>query len=154
NGASWKQLAAPSPGGSLNSDLGEIYCLTANDCLAVGVRETKAKHIVSFTERWDGSRWKLGTMPSVRGKRDTILNDVSCMAPGTSVAVGFSRSSSTSPPHPLAMTLSAGRWKIVRTPKISQGTLNGVSCPAGTDCVAVGAAGTRPLAELWNGTRW
>ncbi len=34
NGSKWRRLATPSPAKSLNSDLGELYCLSASDCLA------------------------------------------------------------------------------------------------------------------------
>src|SRR5215469_2472143 len=151
NGSSWHRLSPPSPAKSLNSVLGELSCLSASDCFALGVRETPARNFVSFAERWNGHGWRLSAVPSVRGERDTVLNDVSCTSPSVCEAVGFSGRPST---HPLVMRFSKGSWTTQRTPKVGTASFNSVACPSSTSCIAVGARGLRALAERWNGTRW
>jgi len=151
NGSKWRRLAVPSPVKSLNSDLGELSCLSARDCLALGVRETPAKNFVSFAERWNGSSWRLIAVPAVRGERDTELNDVSCTSPSACVAVGFTASPSV---HPLVMRFSKGTWTSERTPRVGPASFVGISCPSSTRCFAVGSQGRRAFAERWNGSRW
>ena len=62
----------------------------------------------------------------------------------------------------LAERWNGTRWAIQHTPNRPHGnlsgaataTLNAVSCPSGTSCVAVGRSDFGALAELWNGKTW
>lgn len=151
DGHSWSVLAAPSPARALASGLNALSCPSATDCEAVGVYQTPAKRLLSYAEHWDGSRWTIGTVPPARFERDTVLNDVSCTAPGTCVAVGY-----TSGPNrrPVIMTLNNGRWSFAARQALYSASLLGISCPSTTECVAVGYQDRRALAELWNGSQW
>ena len=62
----------------------------------------------------------------------------------------------------LAERWNGKTWTIQHTPSpphsnlpgAATATLNAVSCPSATTCVAVGRSDTGALAELWNGTTW
>jgi hypothetical protein len=111
--------------------------------------------------------WTVRPSPNPKGARASALQAVSCSGPGSCVAVGSSSYPSGQQipsQRTLVERLSDGRWTVVRTPAIRGATssvLNGVSCPVGVFCVAVGsvqfAAPHRSpelLAETWNGTSW
>jgi hypothetical protein len=151
NGSSWRLLTAPNPAKATTSDLSALYCQSTTDCQAVGVAKNAAKHFFNFAEHWNGSRWPLATVPNVP-RRNNVLNDVACFAPGECIAVGDTSVSGML--HPLVLRLHAGRWRIVSTPALSGAGLAGVSCPATTLCVAAGFHGTSPLTEKWNGAKW
>jgi len=151
NGSSWQLLAAPNPARVTSSDLSALSCVSATDCQAVGVAKNSAGHTFDFAEHWNGSTWTLAKVPNVRG-RGNALNDVTCFASGECIAVGFTRASRIN--HPLVLRLHAGAWRIIGTPALRNASLAGVSCPSATLCVAVGNAGTGPLTEKWNGSKW
>lgn len=82
----------------------------------------------------------------------------SCVAVGQDLTAGIAG-------VPLAETWNGKKWSVtyVRLPSGGrsnwQSTLDGVSCPAASNCVAVGsyqAASGKivPLAEVWNGRKW
>ena len=62
----------------------------------------------------------------------------------------------------LAERWNGKSWAIQHTPNpphsnsstAATATLNAVSCPSATTCVAVGRSDSGALAELWNGTTW
>ena len=151
NGQSWQQLSAPSPAALHGTDLSALWCESTSDCQAVGVGMNSAHHFATFAEHWNGSGWKLGGIPNVRG-RHNVLNDVACFAPGDCIAVGFTQASGVL--HPLVIRLHGGRWHIVATPARRNAALLGISCPSATLCVGAGFQRGAPLTEKWNGSKW
>ena len=50
---------------------------------------------------------------------------------------------------------NGSQWKITTDPNpIGGGSLEGVSCPSTTSCLAVGYTGSGDLVEHWNGSSW
>jgi hypothetical protein len=104
--------------------------------------------------------WSITPSPNPRAANGA-LNAVSCPTTSVCMAVGLHVRQSG-----LGVTLaerrSGGRWAVQSTPNphgAAASALNGVSCPSGSACTAVGqfAVGSGAqltLAERWNGGSW
>src|SRR5215467_6126536 len=104
--------------------------------------------------------WSITPSPNPRAGNG-LLNAVSCPATSVCTAVGLHVRASG-----LGVTLaerrSGGVWTVQSTPDPPQAvasTLNGVSCPSGSACTAVGqffvkSGAQLTLAERWNGRVW
>jgi hypothetical protein len=125
-------------------------------CEAVGTYNENT----AFAAIWNGSSWKLQTVPSPTGAVATVLDGVSCPAAGACEATGLQESSSGS--GPLAEVWNGTAWAAQATPLPAgsvAGSLAGVSCTSAGACTAAGyyynASETElSLAEVWNGTSW
>ncbi len=89
-----------------------------------------------------------------------FLQDVSCPATTTCVAVGYT-GGGAGPAHLLTEQWNGTIWTKTARPTPVGATfaqLSGVSCASLSSCIAVGtystASGRHPLAERWNGTSW
>ncbi len=89
-----------------------------------------------------------------------VLDAVACPTPTNCVAVGdyYDRAGVQ---HVLAEAWDGTAWSVVPSPSPGtlQNSLDAVSCPSETDCVAVGttsdaAVGQATLVESWDGTTW
>jgi hypothetical protein len=152
DGAKWHLQSPLSPARSTNVVLDTVYCLSVSDCEAAGNYTNTAGRVVSFAESWNGAHWTLGPAIAVAGAPDTVLSGISCTAHGHCVGAGWDGTPSSS--RPLIATLSGGRWHLPKTPTVAHAFLDSVSCPAATECLAVGEAGTRAFAEVWKGASW
>jgi len=153
---SWSFVSSPNPAGGELSSLNSVVCLTATDCVAVG-DSYFSTHIKAYehtlVERWNGHRWSIS--PSPHPGTYSVLNAVSCSAPGFCVAVGSQDA------FALVEEWNGSQWSVVPTPhKISAipYSLLGASCRTSKDCVAVGyfyrPGGRNTLVEHWDGRRW
>jgi hypothetical protein len=92
------------------------------------------------------------------------LDDVSCPAAGTCIAVGGDGG-----PAAVAEELTGTSWSPLSTPSTAgltalranhtDATLEAVSCPSASSCIAVGSfvdatGATVALSETWNGSQW
>lgn len=151
-----RQISTPNPARARWADIAGVSCLSATDCMAVGDYESSAKRVLTFAEAWNGTKWRLlpGT-PNVKHEQESIFNDISCATPARCVAVGYTLGSGSHPAeHPFAAQWTSGKWRLSATVSASDAGLFGVSCPAASYCVAVGARGRSALAERWNGSSW
>ncbi len=161
DGKRWRVARLPTSAATMASELNGVSCVSSVACEAVGFSQTgsiSAGATVPLGERWDGSRWTRQTVPPP----GTVANltAVSCAAVSSCVAVGNWGDD-------LDQALFAERWNgrrwsplRMRTPAGGQAIeINGVSCPATRDCIAVGSytptdGHQTPLAERWDGRRW
>ena len=60
-----------------------------------------------LTEHWDGTAWKVVASPAVPNSIFATLNDVSCHAAGSCIAVGFKLRSGTLVDQALAEELES-----------------------------------------------
>jgi len=146
------------------SQLVGVACPKASLCVAVGSGVDASGASVTVGQRWNGTRWSLQPTINPRGIHGAQLAGVSCRSSSFCVAVGgTSDSPSGNPRGTLAQVRNGKSWRIVPTPNAlgaSRSALNGVSCTARSNCVAVGGGfgssgnpvGT--LTERWNGTSW
>jgi hypothetical protein len=104
--------------------------------------------------------WSVTPSPNPRAGNGA-LNTVSCPTASVCTAVGlYVRESGLG--VTLAERRSGGRWTVQSTPNpagAAASALNGVSCPSGSACTAVGSfaagSGVRlTLAERWDGRSW
>jgi hypothetical protein len=107
-----------------------------------------------------GSGWAVTPSPNPRAGNGAF-NAVSCPTSSVCTAVGLHVRDSG-----LGVTLaerrSGGSWTVQSTPNppgAAASALNGVSCPSGSACTAVGQLAVRSgaqltLAERWNGRSW
>ncbi len=160
NGTSWAvQPTASTPAtGALNG----VNCLSATYCVAVGYGFRGRLVGAPLTEIWNGQSWRAQATPKVGGLNSGSFSAVSCAAANDCTAVGGYLAHREDDDHGiLAEHWNGTRWQVRgRLGPASQGTLEGVSCLRGGQCLAVGAVGLDqgqpgvPIAQRWNGRRW
>ena len=154
NGTSWvAQVTAPT--GSSYSGLNSVSCVSASDCIAVGIALPG-----SLAETWNGTHWSLVTTPDPPGSEGSELFGVSCTSGTMCTSVGGYQNSSGAD-LALAMSWNGKSWTIQPTPSPSplENGLLSVSCTSESACTAVGAyvSTKNPsllLVEVWDGTTW
>jgi hypothetical protein len=80
--------------------------VSADSCGAVGTYLTGESPYLSFAEYWNGSKWTVQSTLNTSGT-DTYLDGVSCPAPGTCTAVGYTAANATLDYVPQTGALSA-----------------------------------------------
>jgi hypothetical protein len=157
DGATWAvQPAARGIAGE--AELKGVSCASATSCTAVGYDSSGA-----LTERWNGRRWAVTSVPSPDGR---VLLSVSCTSATACTAAGDSADPASNAELTLVMRWNGSTWSRQPTPNpaVTSGAdieLTGVWCTSGSACTAVGydqqpsgTFNTRPVAEAWNGKRW
>ena len=162
NGAAWRPLAAPTPGGS--GALAGVSCTSSPACTAVGDRAVSSPTLFMGTlaERWNGTRWTAQPTPNPRGASTAGFSAVSCTRPAACMAVGSSEDQVGEFETSVAEAWNGTRWTPLHTPVRGSfaDELRGIACTSPANCMAVGTfAGDnnvplRTLAEAWNGTQW
>jgi hypothetical protein len=118
------------PVGATYTQLNGVSCTAVSACTAVGFY-TDSKGEWSLAERWDGSRWAIQPSGTTRG----AFYAVSCSSATSCMAVGGSG------PGQLAEIWNGSTW-VFSLGGIWNGAasnfLDGVSCIAGSACIAVG----------------
>jgi hypothetical protein len=163
NGARWAARVAPNPVGAAWSRLYAVSCGTPWTCIATGYYVSRAGTPLPPAERWNGAQWSIQATPDPAGAQASGLFGVSCPASRACTATGSFIGSSGSTMS-LAERWNGHDWAIqaIASPAgATSSLLVAVSCTSSQACTAVGsssgnsgAAGTLPLAEAWNGTRW
>ena len=149
-GPGWSVVPTPSPAGATESALFGVACSSAGACTAVGYFQASNRS-APLAERWDGTAFSVQPVP--RAGFSSMLHGVSCPAANACTAVGASRIFTGGGEFrfvPLAERWDGTAWSIQPLPGSGVAALYGVSCPAVSDCTAVGAGG----AEQWNGSAW
>jgi hypothetical protein len=172
NGGRWSRLPAPRGVG-----LTAVSCTSPHACSAISdINRTYA------VQRWNGRRWTQEDVPSRAPSNDdcdvntcvTILSAITCVARSACyLAGGFefapSGDSGLDTTTPVAASWHGSRWHWGPVSNIGVcpnkttdpcGTsLNGLSCTAGSECVAVGAYSNaadvaQPLIEHRSARAW
>jgi hypothetical protein len=160
NGTSWTIQATPSPSG--RDILFGVSCTSATACTAVGTSQNALGLEVTLAESWNGTNWAIQPTPNPKGATLSTLAGVSCRSTTpVCTAVGYVINSAGNYVA-LAERWNGTSWRIQPTPNPSgakSNTLDAVSCPAASNCTAVGDAANSAgaeitLAEHWNGTSW
>ena len=151
NGDVWQIQDTVNGVGSSGGKLQAVSCPTATTCFAVGWGSQYGGP--GLVERWSGVGWTVTPTPAV-GADSAELNGISCTSARDCTAVGAGSGGG------FIERWNGSAWTIETIPGPSASsvrTLSSVSCPSATFCVAVGntpAAGARPVAAIWNGTKW
>lgn len=148
-----------NPKGAKLSSLDDVSCPSTTFCVTTGLAGTSGRkyHATWFT--WNGTRLAEKAIPEPAHSRQSQLSALSCATTTTCVAAGdyLDRAGKW---RPYAEVWTHGSWRIESTPTVAHesGTfIQGLSCPAASECMAVGEASgpsTRAFAESWNGAKW
>jgi hypothetical protein len=143
-------------------ELADVSCLSAKDCVAVGVNGNgDGGNGSPLAETWNGTKWR--TTVSVKlpsGADGGSLSGVSCKSAMYCVAVGSYAKGGDN--YVLAETWNGKAWTPAEPAAPGGGftTLSRVSCATVKSCLAVGedttnnGLGDTALAEYWNGKKW
>jgi hypothetical protein len=155
NGSRWTvQTTAPLPP-NRGSVLTGVSCPTTTARVAVGT------YGFVVAERWNGSNWTLQSIPHPTGIVASRFWGVSCSSAALCTAVGDMTNGSG-----VEMTRversNGTTWGLQPSPNPANATsssLSGVSCPAPSDCTAIGtytnsSGGYIGFAERWSGSAW
>ena len=148
-------------------NLASVSCVSKTACMAVGVFEGGPIEGGAFeggiplSEHWNGTEWKVASVPLPKGTIADNLFGVSCTAPSACMAVGRIENESYVE-LTLAELWNGAEWQVSTTPNPAgseQSYLEAVSCPSAGECMAAGRYRNsknelRPLTERWNGSEW
>jgi hypothetical protein len=162
NGRVWRRAITPLPAGSSTGTL-DVSCISAKRCVAIG-RLGFGGSSLTYALVWDGSTWKLDTLPS--GKTAEEGNDyrpdvaaISCVRGPVCVAVG-TITKLAAPVRPFALRWDGTTWSVMAPvdPGPHTASFNGVSCLPDSSCMAVGtvrvAGRDQSELALWDGSQW
>jgi hypothetical protein len=170
DGATWKVLATPDPGVPVEFNvLSGISCIRPGWCMAVGYMSGggHAVYANALAMVWNGTSWRQVPAPNPGGNME--LDSVSCTRTVRCVAAGqYVHGGNPFGPvagqtiRPAAQVWNGKTWIVRKPPRLAKGQtglLYGVSCAAGSRCMAVGeyittAGAVRELADAWNGRAW
>lgn len=139
-----------------------ISCVSKKDCVTVGQTMTAGgKPTPPLAEWWNGTRWKLSSVPLPAGGTGGNLAGVSCLSATSCFAVGSYTYGSTGQ-APLAEVWNGKGWKAVKLAAPageSYPNLVSVSCASARSCMALGtystaSGGSVAFSERWTGGRW
>ena len=123
-----------------------VACRSERWCLAVGSAvEGDGVLTQPFSMLWDGSRWKLVSVPTPTSTRPVELSAISCTSTEACVAVGAAGQIRDAQ-RPVIEEWNGHRWRD-RPQANVVGELDSVDCTAATTCTALGSpilAGTPP----------
>jgi hypothetical protein len=154
DGTAWTMLppaaqpSFPMPNGVAAGEntLSAISAPSASDVWILGTYlHTEYGYIWDpYSVHWDGTGWKLVTMPQVDG---AVFTSADAISPANVWAVG------NSPSGPLIAHWDGTAWTI--TPSPALGTLTGITARSASDVWAVGyTTGPQTLTLHWDGTAW
>jgi hypothetical protein len=142
DGTSWSVEVTTNPIPNGGDNLQAVSCSSPSACTAVGygTRDSGNGNVGAIAEEWDGTAWT-GQALHVEGATGTDLSGVSCTSSTWCTAVGNYGDNSNFG-GTLADVWDGKTWAVQNTPNpaFAQGSsLNDVSCPSTSNCVAVGA---------------
>jgi hypothetical protein len=140
NGTTWAFQSAPNPEGAKSAQLDAVSCASSSACEATGFYENGSGVDVPFAERWDGTAWKIQSMPAPGGAKLTMLDDVSCPTTESCRAAGHYQNSAGVNVS-LVEAWNGTTWAVEPTPNpegAKESLLHGISCWSATACSTAG----------------
>jgi hypothetical protein len=146
--------------------LNGVYCTSASDCWAVGLRQaSEGAAVLNQVLVWNGSKWRLFPVPQPGGRgedADNTLNSVRCLTARDCWAVGYYIKGGADLDE--ALHWNGAKWSKVPTPAPGGILTNDVNeltdvvCIAHANCWAAGYFGSQNTSANqvlhWNGTKW
>ena len=169
NGTAWAPQTLAEPTESEYSSLTGVSCTTPAACTAVGWSYSNTLAIETWAERWNGTHWKLQSIPEPAGQTVTRLSGLACPTVVFCLAVGTAATNPTTGYYQesVAEMWDGTTWSVVPTPNPSWSgvdgvTLTAITCTSSTACTAVGTSSgfingypiQMPVSERWNGSSW
>jgi hypothetical protein len=160
NGSKWSVVTSPNVG-TVDSGLSAVTASSSNNVWAVGTYSTSSGIAQTLTEHWNGSKWSVVKSPNAAPAGD-LLFGVTAISGSNVWAVGYYRTSNTTPLLTLIEQWNGTKWSVVTSPNVAtdDNRLLGVTAISANDVWAVGYAVAfgggfdRTLTEQWNGTSW
>lgn len=163
DGTSWRIVADTGPAGQAFSVLTDVACPTAKFCLVTGQAGNNRRNQDTAYTWTNGTTWKRITVPSPRRALRSDLGGLACVNAFNCMGVG-NYTSSSGVELAFAAHWQSGQWKLLAMPSVRGQrftSLNGVSCPTASRCVAVGNTEDKTrgeffhaVAEVWSGGTW
>ncbi len=152
NGSTWSLIHSPNRSGATGSELDGVSCTSASSCVAVGDSFNNVGNSRTLAESWNGATWSIVPSPNPAKGQENTLSSASCISTTNCTAVGdyWALPGET---VVLIETWNGTKWSLVAGAGAS-GFLNGVSCSAFSECMAVGDSVPGTLAEQQNGPGW
>jgi GDSL-like Lipase/Acylhydrolase family len=154
DGTKWANQATPAGIAIATS----VSCATPTQCVAIAERVANSYPDTSIV--WDGSVWTVHAMLTPpNSTSEFAIRNVSCVPGGPCEAVGVGVENVYPGEFPIAELWNGSAW-VAQTAAAPQEAawFSGVSCPAATNCMAVGEQDKpfahEALAETWNGLAW
>jgi hypothetical protein len=167
DGSTWTIVESPNSAPDRNNYLAGVTCTSATSCWAVGRSTTTIDtERQPLALRWDGDSWSVvsTSLTDTSAARSDALEAVSCVSASECMAVGHANVDGRY--VAFAMRWNGDGWREVPVPLrqdaetfyVPSDILYDVSCPASSDCWAVGAHWTgtvyQTLTVHWDGTTW
>ena len=158
NGKAWRVIPTANPRSSLGNNLYGVSCSSARACMAVGAHNIPHGS-VPLAEAWNGKTWTVKVTP--KANDDSWLDNVSCRSAHACIATGHAIQHGHN--NWFSEMWNGRTWTIKPAPRpnsTSYSSIGGVSCAAGSVCVAAGdyqvdnSSKSRTLAETWDGKTW
>src|SRR5262245_16992650 len=114
-GAGWSVV----PTSNATARTGQLLfgsCPSASFCMSVGTYVQASGRGVTLAERWLGGKWRVLRTPNPAGASVAALAGVSCTAPSSCTAVGYSITKS-GVQLPLAERWNGSRWRLQAMPR-------------------------------------
>lgn len=175
SGGTWTATKAPVPPNAAvdsNQVNSGVSCPSASECITGGDYWTPHNTVDGLLLNWSGGTWNAAEAPIPPNGIDleTDVRSVSCPYVSECVAVGeYEEPTGFGAMDGLLLTWSGGTWTAAEAPlPANAGTntgfsLDGVSCPSTSDCVAVGSyvdssepgsGDSTGLLVTWSGGKW
>ena len=141
NGNSWGFLLSPNRSSATSSTLYAIACPSARSCFAVGHFSRRGGIFDTQVEHWNGTQWGLMAAPDIAVSNNTSLTGIACPSTRSCFAVGYFLTPSPQIGGSVVEHWNGSYWNTMPRPDAGIGsdpTLAGVSCPATSNCFAVG----------------
>jgi hypothetical protein len=141
NGSSWSMESMPVPQGALRETESSISCVSASACEFAGSYESAPEVLLPYAERWNGSSWQVQPVPAPEGNLASRLENISCATASSCEAVGDYTTTRGGPTSYLVEQWKGTSWAVQEPYEPEhehEGVLDGVSCVAANECMAVG----------------
>jgi hypothetical protein len=146
-GSTWTYQSQLNPGPDPGNTDNAVSCSSGGACTSVGSVSIVGEF--ALVEYWNGSAWVRQVTPAPVHRPDDTLSDVSCDGGTSCVAVGESYRVDRTNGHLVDGRVMGEAWNGTtwsQTPPVVpsglSATLEGISCPLPTACIAVGDAST------------
>ena len=140
----------PAPRRAFVGTIADVTCTTDQVCVGVGAfGDPSSNDQAPLVSTYANGQWTSTavTLPNdaASSNQTAVLGDVSCLSPTSCVAAGsYNTNAGGNPLFGLLATLTGTTWSAVQAPEPADAVANqhaslaAISCPAPSNCVAVG----------------
>src|SRR5262249_18333629 len=138
-----------------DTSLSGVSCVSPTGCTVVGTAvSANGQHSEALSERWNGRRWRMDSLPRLHPTALSALSGISCTSPTACFAVGQRQARPFGSVTTLVERLSRGTWSVQRSDNphaalpdhapnpLTLVAFKAVSCSSAASCTAVGVSQT------------